>query len=165
MKNLTIVLFLLFGAFSAQAQITIAPYEIELAANIDAVDDIPAVTASSTCGDVTTEVKDMVFSGGCLGNLVRTYTFSDDCGNVERAQQFIKLQDNTPPVIEVGVLANTDDGLAFPEVSANDNSGKKVELTFTEKSINGQTARVYTATDVCGNTATKEVSERVSDQP
>ncbi len=163
----TLILFALATTTSLSAQITVDSYPIELAANIDQLDEVAALTAQSTCGDVSVEVKEAIYSGGCLGNLVRTYVFSDECGNVARAEQFIKLEDTTPPVIEevaANVTASSMDKLPeAPAIKANDNSGKPVEVSLSEKRMGDEVVRVWTAEDQCGNTSIMKQTIKLSD--
>lgn len=163
----TLILFALAMTTSLSAQITVDSYPIELAANIDQLDEVAALTAQSTCGEVSVEVKEAIYSGGCLGNLVRTYVFSDECGNVARAEQFIKLEDTTPPVIEevaANLTSSSMDKLPeAPAIKANDNSGKPVEVSLSEKRMGDEVVRVWTAEDQCGNTSIVKQTIKLSD--
>jgi hypothetical protein len=53
--------------------------------------DIEIPKAVSTCSEITSTFSDQIFSGGCLGTLVRTYSFKDTCGNAATAEQYISL--------------------------------------------------------------------------
>lgn len=163
----TLILFALAMTTSLSAQITVDSYPIELAANIDQLDEVATLTAQSTCGEVSVEVKEAIYSGGCLGNLVRTYVFSDECGNVARAEQFIKLEDTTPPVIEevaANLTASSMDKLPeAPAIKANDNSGKPVEVSLSEKRMGDEVVRLWTAEDPCGNTSIVKQTIKLSD--
>ena len=154
--------FLVLGWMtSASAQITVNDYPMQVTANIDQLDAVAVVTATSSCGTVEVNMSDQTFSGGCLGTLVRTYTSTDSCGNSASAQQFIKLEDTQAPVLS-GVPQNTSASPnqlpAVPEVTATDNSGVKIKIEFHEFKENDQVTRSWIAEDQCGNvTQAKQV--------
>lgn len=155
MKN---ILFLLFIglASGASSQITVKPYTIEMRADIDQLDRIAPIEAKSTCGVVTSKHEDLMFSGGCLGNLVRTYVFTDECGNTERAQQFLILDDKVPPVMVEVPATLTASASSIPEVTevtATDNSAGEITIDFSEIREKDKITRTWTAQDQCGNTS------------
>jgi hypothetical protein len=154
--KLILSISLILTGLLASAQITVNDYTIKLRADINALDQIEPVTASSTCGPVEVVVEELTFSGGCLGTLARTYNFTDGCGNTASAQQFITLEDSTPPVFTSVPNAVTASADALPEVatlSATDNSNEPVDITFHEFREKHQITRTWTAQDQCGNTA------------
>lgn len=159
MKYLTSILFATLFSLGLTAQISVEKYDIELKWDIDMLDEVPLPVATSSCGDVKTEIKDTMFSGGCLGTLSRTYVFTDDCGNKATAEQYINLLDSTPPVIH-GVLADIavskNEIPEVPEVTATDNSEKKIKISMTEVQTDTEIIRKWTAIDNCGNTSEKE---------
>ncbi|NNE55124.1 MAG: hypothetical protein HKN32_03820, partial [Flavobacteriales bacterium] len=127
------------------------------------------VTATDDCSEVTITYEDLLFSGGCLGTLERTWIATDACGNQATALQFIAIQDTTgPDIIGVGddMTMDCSDQVAPPEVTAEDNCGYDVVLEFEEEIIPGDCPQNYTviwtwtATDYCDNvsTATKTVT-------
>lgn len=144
-------------AASAFGQITIAPYSPKISCQVDALSAIEAPQASSLCGTVTTKMSAEIFSGGCLGTEVRTYTYTDSCGNRAEAQLFISLKDNLEPEL-IGAPADIilKKGQPAPpavEVSSRDNSGQIYEVVFEEKKMKDEVIRIWTCTDSCGNTA------------
>lgn len=160
MKNTILLITALIFSFSAMSQITVGDYERKASANIDDMSTVPEVTATSSCGEVKVETEDQQFSGGCLGTLVRTYTFSDDCGNEAEAQQYINLMDTTAPEIQ-----NVPDNLMVdskseipkaPDLTASDNSDKPVKVTMEEVEKDDVLIRKWTATDRCGNTTVEQ---------
>lgn len=163
MKYLAILFFNLL-AFASLSQITVADYERKHTSNVDEVADIPFPSAESTCGMVTTSVSEHMMSGGCPGNLVQTFTFSDDCGNSATAERYISLRDNTPPVFTfTPVSVEIDDWKnepAVPVMEATDNSGHRVNIELVVKEKADHKTRIWTATDVCGNSA--EMRQTVS---
>lgn len=155
MRNLFILLFVGAGLI-ANAQITVQPYTIEMRADIDKLAEISPVVATSTCGMVTSSHEDLLFSGGCLGNLVRTYVFTDECGNTARAQQFLVLDDKVPPVMSEVPATLTASLSSIPEVgevTATDNSKGEIEIVFNEIKEKDRIIRTWTAQDQCGNTS------------
>ncbi len=155
MYQMILPLIMLFAVSTMSAQITIDSYPMKIRVDIEELDNVAPVTASSSCGAVEVEFDDMTFSGGCLGTLARTYTFTDDCGNVERAQQFITLEDATPPDFDNAPGDMTVEANSIPdapEVTASDNSGKKVRISFEESRDDNRITRMWVARDQCGNT-------------
>ncbi len=143
------------ASFAATSQITVSEYPMKLRADIDELSAISAPTATSNCGEVVVTIDDQLFSGGCLGTISRTYTFTDGCGTVERAQQFITLEDSTPPVFDNLPESITVAENAIPEpltITASDNSDEPVQVSMTETREGKIITRIYTAIDQCGNT-------------
>jgi putative flippase GtrA len=140
--------------------------------------DVPAtvsLTATDNCGDqITAEGVDSIAAGQCANSYVitRIWTFTDACGNTSSAAQTITVNDNVAPVIAELPSASTISCPAVPEfaqATATDNCVGEVTLTFADVTTNGQCAgsysvtRTWTATDVCGNTATATQTINVED--
>lgn len=156
MKYLTLLLVLVLGSPTLFGQITVNDYPMKVEIAVDQLDDLAPVTAASTCGKLTSMVEDQLFSGGCMGTLVRTYTFSDTCGEEVTAQQFISLTDDVAPVFQDGQeqLTAGEGGLeAAPEPFVTDNSGQEVRLSKVDQREGQLVIRMWTAEDPCGNTA------------
>lgn len=159
MKGIITVISVVFylGSF---AQIEVVEYDKKLTSEVSLAHDIPFPTANSSCGLVTISVSEQIFSGGCPGNLVQTFTFSDGCGNSATAERYISLRDSFGPVfdfspanLEVGKLSKAP---AAPKLTAQDDSGYPVDIKMTETQGEGELIRIWTATDVCGNQTTIE---------
>ena len=62
-------------------------------------DDMPMddATASDNCGTVEVTVMSETTAGDCAGNytITRTFTATDDCGNMNTAVQTITVEDTT----------------------------------------------------------------------
>jgi hypothetical protein len=148
-----------FGLFlSTAAQITIHHYPIQISCDVDGLADLPPVTASAADGKLNTAYTEELFSGGCLGTLVRTFTFTDASGNKAAAQQFVSITDNQPPVLygEAGNISTTTEMIPEPALFASrDNSGREYPVQFSEKRDGNTIRRTWTCTDDCGNTAEK----------
>jgi hypothetical protein len=141
----------------ANSQITIANYPKQFSCEVDAISEIQVPEASSACGEVKMTFDDQVFSGGCLGTLVRTYKYTDACKNEEKAEQYISLTDKMEPIL-YGVPKNitigkNDTPPPAAQLSSRDNSGQNFEVTMTETILKNQIRREWSCTDACGNTA------------
>lgn len=152
---LTFAAFLTVSVLSAQ--ITIAKYPIEFKCAVDATDQLEFPEATSTCGEVTRTYDEQIFSGGCLGNVVRTITYTDACGNKAQAQQYITLTDNLEPEL-IGVPANVtlkkgEEIPKVPIVDSRDNSGQLCPVEFSQTQKDNVITRIWTCTDACGNVA------------
>lgn len=137
------------------AQIIVNDYSKEVRCEVQDLGNVPAVVAHSSAGDVVTQLSETTFSGGCLGTLVRTYSFSDKAGNSASAEQFIFLSDSVAPLL-TGV---PEDTFARPSeipkpalVQSTDNSGRAYQVFFSEVATTKETTRTWTCTDDCGNT-------------
>ncbi len=136
--------------------------------------DVPApvdLTAVDNCdGDITVSPTIQITPGSCVNDFVevRTWTFTDVCGNTSSVSQTITVNDDTNPVI-TGVPADITvecDMVPSPaNPTATDNCGV-VDLVYTETVIPGNCINNYTiidswtATDACGNTTT--VSQEIT---
>ncbi|MFT4678743.1 MAG: hypothetical protein ACI9RU_000107 [Litorivivens sp.] len=144
----------LFSGLSMNSQITVDSFERQPRVNIDKLDQFAPITAKSSCGEVQVEMNEQMFSGGCLGNLVRTYVFTDDCGNKEQAEQYLVLQDDKAPVfldVPEDLVAHANAIPEKTEMKVEDNSEGKIELDFSEKIEDHQILRTWVAIDQCGN--------------
>src|SRR6266498_3537232 len=121
-------------------------------------------TASDACGTATLTHDDVTTPGSCPNNysVKRTWTATDLCGNTATASQTITLQDTTKPTISgVGGPATIECSapLVFSEPTASDACGTAT-LTHDDVTTPGScpnnysVKRTWTATDLCGNTAT-----------
>ena len=90
----------------------IDPFPISVFVECDEVDDL-MVTATDDCNEVTITYEDVLFSGGCLGVIARTWIATDACGNVSTAEQYITVTDTTAPEI-IGVGEGMDIDCADP---------------------------------------------------
>ncbi len=120
----------------------------------DVCDSTPAITVVSTTA-----------AGACVGQSIvtRVFTATDACGNTSTASQVVTIEDTTAPVM-AGVPAATtiECGTAEPTAlpTASDVCDAAPVITVSSTTVAGACAgqsvvtRVFTATDVCGNTAT-----------
>ncbi|TNE69874.1 MAG: HYR domain-containing protein [Bacteroidetes bacterium] len=146
--------------------------------NCDAVPAVGMPAATDNCDGIVAIVYDgeSRTDGACLYNytLRRQWTATDNCGNTTTAQQFITVQDITPPVF-TSVPANTTvDCSAIPPVGnpvAIDNCAANTTVSFIDEvRTNGSCPDSYTltrrwmATDACGNTAMATQTVSVEDK-
>ncbi len=132
-----------------------------LEATCENIPDIPVPNVTDNCDEnVDVTVSESLSANGCEQILIRTWIATDDCGNTTIATQSINLIDEAPPVFINPIADNAVEcedlaDLALPQVE--DNCGGEVDLTYTEEFLGGgcagQISRVYTATDLCGNSA------------
>ena len=132
----------------------------ELVVECDAVPAMAEVTATDNCSSLTLTPLETREDGECANEytLTRTWIAEDACGNMSSFTQTIIVEDNTAPVLELEeiilVECNEVDQLY---ASATDNCEGEVDLTYTDEfnsgGCMGVLERVYTATDVCGNTS------------
>ena len=117
-------------------------------------------TATDNCGSVVLNLVEETTPGSCPGDYVitRTFTATDDCGNVSTATQTITIVDTTSPTLTIPAdyTAECSDAHPMDDATATDNCGDVV-IDLVEQTIPGTCAgdytitRTFTATDECGN--------------
>ncbi|MFO1521373.1 MAG: SdrD B-like domain-containing protein [Kiritimatiellia bacterium] len=166
-------------AQTIQIQDTTKPVLVGVPANTtvqcDAIPAAPTVTATDTCDNsVIPVLTTSTTPGACAQSytLTRTWTATDDCGNVQTAAQVITVQDTTAPVISgVGGPATIqcDQPIVFSSPTATDNCDATPTLTFADATVPGSCpqnfvrTRTWTATDKCGNSRTASQAITVQD--
>ena len=125
----------------------------------NAIPSAPVVTASDACDTNVPVTFSEQVGTGCPYTITRTWTATDDCGNVASATQVITVIDNAAPTLN-GVPANTQvlcNAIpSAPVVTASDACDTNVPVTFSEQVGTGcpyTITRTWTATDDCGNVA------------
>ncbi|MCC6726955.1 MAG: gliding motility-associated C-terminal domain-containing protein, partial [Saprospiraceae bacterium] len=147
--------------------------------NYDCSTVVPSA-AAVTATDFCDLVVPVIFSENITGNpttgcfsITRTWSATDDCGNIVTDSQVINIYDNTPPLLN-GVPGNLTIDCTTPvpaaaAVTASDLCDAVLPVTLTEATIGTPGAacytlrRTWTATDDCGNTATATQSIIVRD--
>ncbi len=134
-------------------------------------DNIPppsqAPTATDNCDtELTIFYNQIRTNGNCANNfiLTRIWTTTDDAGNTAEQSQIITVNDNTPPFLS-GIPPNITvecDNIPTPNTpSAYDNCDNAPTLSYSESRSDDNCSnaynltRVWTATDACGNTASR----------
>ena len=163
-------------------QDTKAPTLIGLPADLTVnCEDLP-VAATVTATDLCDDEVNVLYSQtddkalGCAGNyrITRTWTAQDDCGNKTVGRQVITVKDVTAPNL-IGVPANVtvstvNDIPALPSVKGVDNCSDTATVVLTQTEVLYQCdgkiiTRKWTATDECGNAATKTQVITVTGSP
>jgi len=146
---------------------------------INCGEDLPAsdgATATDNCdSEVEISIEDVESANGdCegLGSIVRTFTATDNCGNITTAQQVIVIQDAIDPVladVPSDVTVECDNVPAIAEPTATDNCDTDPAIEFEETRADGSCedsyvlVRTWTATDACGNATSQQQVITVDD--
>ncbi|MFK7757366.1 MAG: hypothetical protein AB8B53_10590 [Flavobacteriales bacterium] len=157
MKQILIILVIMATGIAGFSQIKVSKYEIAFKVDANDVPE-PDVTFTSECGEVNVKITERMASGGCIGNLVRTYTAIDDCGNEATAEQYLSLQDNQGPElygVPDDIYVDAKNIPELPVVGAKDLGDELIEVKISEERKDDLVIRTFTATDKCGNTSTK----------
>ncbi len=128
--------------------------------------DVYTLTATDNCDvNVTvTIIEEMQVSGGCYGNLLRTYEAVDNCGNSVTAFQIIEIVDTNAPILH-NIPAETTVicGQSLPAVPSNifatDNCSSDMIIAYTQTQTNEfcpyDVIRTWSVSDICGNVTTQ----------
>jgi len=147
-------------------------------------------TATDNCSDVAGITIDYVdntdgltLCGGNAGQIQRTWTATDECGNSTSCVQIITIEDNTPPTLDCSGLSNptvdctadldpaNNPTLGTPTFTDNCSDNANVTLVYNDDNsgltecggIAGTIIRTWTATDECGNSATCSQTITIAD--
>ena len=135
--------------------------------------DLPTAANVSATDDCDSDLE-VIFTENTLGNncsnyqIIRTWTVTDDCGNITTGQQIITTSDDEAPNL-IGVPSDItvecDAIPTVPIVTASDNCDEEVNVLFTENETGGscqdrRIIRTWTAMDDCGNTVS--LSQRIT---
>ena len=128
----------------------------------DAIDFESAI-AQDNCSSTIVEVSEVTTQGEATGNYVitRTFTATDEAGNVSTGVQIITVEDTTAPVLNIpdNIVVECSDEIVLAEATALDNCSD-VTITIDETTTLGssignyQITRTFTATDESGNSST-----------
>ena len=150
--------------------------DIEVVMSCETYDaSVAHATASDNCGDVTLTWVDSEASGGCvlpIGQYVRLYTATDDCGNASTFEQVLTLTDDVAPVFTEVPESYTIDCYDLPtygDAAAEDNcSGVslsfEVDTVWSDCPATYDIVRTWTAVDNCDNVSTAVQTISVVDE-
>ncbi|MDG1674298.1 MAG: hypothetical protein P8H88_02530, partial [Flavobacteriales bacterium] len=131
-------------------------------------------SATDNCGDVSLTWTDTEVSGGCvlpIGQFVRMYTATDECGNSSSFEQILTLTDEVAPVFDsvpADYTIECDQDITYDDATASDNCSG-AEVTVEQEIVEGdcpqsyQIVRTFTATDNCDNSTTATQTITVQD--
>jgi hypothetical protein len=140
----------------------------------NAVPVAATVTATDNCAtSVAVVYNETRTNGNCPSNyiLTRTWTATDAANNIATGTQVITVQDTQAPVLSAAPASVTVECNAVPNaaiLTATDNCSTPA-VTYAELRTNGNCpsnyilTRTWTATDACGNTASKTQTITVQD--
>jgi gliding motility-associated-like protein len=159
---------------SANAEGCVASAAPAAVTTVAALEGMGLTIADACTTDATLVVTSADTSAGtCPIVVTRTYTITDACGNFTTATQTINVQDTTAPVFVEALPANaTVECSAVPTavvLTATDNCTTAQTVVYTETRTNGSCpnnytlARVWTATDECGNVVSHTQTLTVQD--
>ncbi len=123
-------------------------------------------------------------SGGCAlqshpnfdeeaATFIRTYTFTDACGNIGTGEVVIRLEDVTPPVFDfvpLNAFYNCASEVVLEDATAIDETDNDVTITLAVDSVDSfcdnqfVLYRTWTASDDCDNQTTAQQIIIVSDE-
>ncbi|MEM1320597.1 MAG: PA14 domain-containing protein, partial [Bacteroidota bacterium] len=129
------------------------------------------ITAGDDCDEtVNVSFSEVQNGSGCNYDILRTWTATDNCGNISSASQIITVQDDTPPVFEPLpdiTISCTDTAAVAP--LAVDSCGNNATVTLVSTvQTNVQLCsydleRTWRAVDDCGNSVVVTQNIRVLD--
>ncbi|MGS2727382.1 HYR-like domain-containing protein, partial [Psychroserpens sp. BH13MA-6] len=147
--------------------------------NLECASDMPPpfdLTAVDNCdGDITVSPSAVVTPGDCANQftMIRTWTFTDLCGNTSSVSQTINVNDNTAPVAPTAPadlnLQCASDVPPPVELTAVDNCDGDITVSPTTVTIFGECnnqfsqVRTWTFVDGCGNVSSVSQTINVND--
>src|SRR5690606_8578635 len=156
----------------------VAP-EAPAAVSVACASEVPAtisLTATDNCsGDVVAQGVDAITPGECANSfvIVRTWTFTDACGNASSVSQTINVNDDVAPVAPAApatvTVACASEVPAMVSLTATDNCGGEITVNGVDATTAGECAgsytivRTWTFTDACGNASSVSQTINVND--
>ena len=126
----------------------------------ESIPEAPVVTAIDNCSTVNVVLTETTDYDECPFILTRTWTATDECGNVATASQNLTIIDNTEPVLIdfEGAISVQCDATDEIYISAEDNCSEVSisivsDLLYSGACI-GTIERTYLIEDECGNAIT-----------
>lgn len=149
---------------------TTPPVFTKLPAGLTISCDVPVPSTPPTASDACSPPASITFTDlqvplACLYRIERTWTATDQCGNVASTVQWITVTDTkAPQLANIPADITLDCQLPLPQVpviSATDNCDPNPIVGFQEQTVPGNCPgsrtieRTWTATDHCGNFSSK----------
>ncbi len=125
---------------------------------------------ADNCSSAALTFEDIVLADDCDEIHTRTWTAVDGCGNVAQTQQVIRVEDTSAPVFSNLIAEGTAECgeiINFTPPSITDNCSM-MDITFADEIVETPGcatvhARIWTATDACGNVSTAQQFISVQD--
>ncbi len=119
-------------------------------------------SVTDNCSAVEVSYNEETMPGACADTytITRTWTATDQCDNSSELIQVIEVADSDPPVFDqvlLDITASCGEELPVPEVTASDACGGTVKIQYDQQVSPGgcpNIFRVWTASDMCGNSST-----------
>ena len=148
--------------------------------NVQCAGEVPNpmdLVATDNCdGSISASPVDVITPGSCANNfsILRTWTFTDACGNSASINQTINVNDDTapiPPTAPANISIECENELPPPmDLVAVDNCGVTItaspvdEITSGTCPNNFTILRTWTFTDICGNFSSVSQIIQIDDQ-
>jgi hypothetical protein len=122
---------------------------------------VPTPFVTDNCDpQVDVSINETIIGSGCEYTLIRTFLAEDDCGNSTVVSQTFTVADTSPPVFvqpQPNITLQCAQVPSYVGPGVTDDCGAQVQLSFTQTQVgagcNYTLVRIYTATDLCGNSA------------
>ncbi len=126
----------------------------------------PVGGVTDNCGTPEIDIlEDITVAGNCLNNFTvqRIWQATDECGQTATISQNITIVDITPPVLSNlpdNVTINCGEPIEFNNITASDNCGGIMDITFSDVTTPGDcednsiVTRTWSVSDACGLTTT-----------
>ncbi len=149
-----IILVLLATTLNVSGQIKTDHLERQITLDIGALSTYSPLPVEEQKTTVVAVISEQTFSGGCLGNLVRTYRLSRE-GQEATFEQYITLTDKEAPkftwVPKNFILTAGSEMPVVQNPTYTDNSGRELHMEYEEQRKDGSIHRIWTVADLCGN--------------
>ncbi|MFT5567326.1 MAG: hypothetical protein ACI81Y_002279, partial [Glaciecola sp.] len=142
-------------------------------ATIECDESIPggAATFTDNCDDdLTITFEEVESVNGCPLVITRTWTATDNCGNVTSTTQTVTINDTEVPVVAISPADATiecDEAIPGGAPTFTDNCDDDLSIIMTETEPEGECpfiiTRTWTATDNCGNVTSTTQTVTVND--
>ncbi|MDZ4752161.1 MAG: hypothetical protein SGI87_11130 [Flavobacteriales bacterium] len=151
-----IVLMINLAFFESFGQIELPQIPKQISVSIEDLASYSPLSSPESKGLSTKIISEQMFSGGCLGNMVRVYEFSNGKES-QTFEQYISITDQKAPLFTNApgnIIIQKDSPLPpVQNPDFSDNSGKALNIEFIEEKSAEMVVRTWIATDSCGNSS------------